>query len=116
MQLGRTRAAVLLTVADRAGCTTTELSITAGVSVSTASEHTTVLRQAGLITTTRHHKAVLHTMTPARPRPAQHDLTDATGRGRCPLHAPRTVPSTRRLHTPAGMVLNGVLNSTNTEP
>lgn len=63
--LGRTRAAILLTVADRAGCTTTELSTTVGVSVSTASEHATVLRQAGLITTTRHHKAVLHTMTPA---------------------------------------------------
>ncbi|GAA2455205.1 winged helix-turn-helix domain-containing protein [Streptomyces macrosporus] len=62
--LGRTRAAILLTVADRAGCTTTELPTTAGVSVSTASEHASVLRQAGLIATTRHHKAVLHTVTP----------------------------------------------------
>lgn len=62
--LGRTRAAVLLAVAGRAGCTTTELSAAVGISVSSASEHATVLRRAGLITTTRHRKAALHTMTP----------------------------------------------------
>ncbi|MTE19738.1 helix-turn-helix domain-containing protein [Streptomyces sp. TRM43335] len=62
--LGRTRAAVLLAIADRVGCTTTELSTAVGISVSNASEHATVLRRAGLITTTRHHKAVLHTVTP----------------------------------------------------
>ncbi len=61
--LGRTRAAVLLAIADRDGCTTTELSTAVGVSVSSASEHATVLRRTGLIATTRHHKAVLHTIT-----------------------------------------------------
>jgi DNA-binding transcriptional ArsR family regulator len=63
--LGRTRAAVLHTIAGHPGCTTTELAAAARISPSSASEHATVLRTAGLITTLRHHQAVLHTLTPA---------------------------------------------------
>lgn len=57
--LGRTRAAVLETVASP--CTTSELARRAGISLASASQHATVLREAGLLTTTRHRNAVLHT-------------------------------------------------------
>lgn len=60
--LGSTRAAALRTIA--AGCTTTELAAQIGVSPSTASEHATVLRRAGLITTQRNGIAVWHALTP----------------------------------------------------
>lgn len=40
--LGRTRAAVLLTIADRTGCTTTEIARRVGISAASASEHTSV--------------------------------------------------------------------------
>lgn len=59
--LGTTRAASLRAVAD--GCTTTELAAGTGVSRSTASEHATVLRSAGLITTQRQGLSVWHTPT-----------------------------------------------------
>jgi DNA-binding transcriptional ArsR family regulator len=60
--LGRTRAAVLDAVAG-GPCTTSELAHRAGVSVSSASEHATVLRDADLIVSRRVSKAVLHTLT-----------------------------------------------------
>ncbi|MFJ8083035.1 ArsR/SmtB family transcription factor [Streptomyces sp. NPDC096205] len=60
--LGRTRAKVLASLATPAGTTT--LAERAGVSVATASEHATVLRAAGLITTLRDGSRVLHTLTP----------------------------------------------------
>jgi DNA-binding transcriptional ArsR family regulator len=60
--LGSTRASVLQ--AATRGCTTTELARDAGVSIPTASEHATVLRRAGLISTQRYGQAVLHTITP----------------------------------------------------
>jgi len=60
--MGRTRAAVLSTIAD--GCTTTELAGRAGISPASASQHATVLRDAGLITTSRQGSAVLHMLTP----------------------------------------------------
>jgi DNA-binding transcriptional ArsR family regulator len=60
--LGSTRAAALGVVA--AGCTTTELAAAIGVSRSTASEHATVLRRAGLITTQRQGMSVWHFTTP----------------------------------------------------
>lgn len=60
--LGRTRAGVLASLATPAG--TTALAERAGVSVATASEHATVLRAAGLITTVRDGSRVLHTLTP----------------------------------------------------
>ena len=44
--------------------TTTETADRVGISLPSASQHTTVLRNAGLITTTRTGTAVLHTLTP----------------------------------------------------
>ncbi|MGK5543363.1 ArsR/SmtB family transcription factor [Streptomyces sp. URMC 127] len=61
--LGRTRAAVLLTIIDGTGCTTTEVARRVGISPASASEHTSVLRSAGLVTTARHRNAALHTAT-----------------------------------------------------
>ncbi|WP_030922584.1 ArsR/SmtB family transcription factor [Streptosporangium amethystogenes] len=60
--LGRTRAEVLATLRDPA--TTTVVAERAGVSLASASQHTTVLRNAGLISTTRMGGSVLHTLTP----------------------------------------------------
>ncbi|MGW2770569.1 ArsR family transcriptional regulator [Streptomyces sp. NPDC001275] len=60
--LGRTRAAVLAAV--RHSATTTTLAERTGISLPSASQHTTVLRNAGLITTTRTGSAVLHTLSP----------------------------------------------------
>ncbi|WNF31100.1 helix-turn-helix domain-containing protein [Streptomyces sp. C11-1] len=60
--LGRARAAALCAVA--AGATTGEIARAAGVSASSASRHATALRDAGLITSSRHAATVLHTLTP----------------------------------------------------
>jgi DNA-binding transcriptional ArsR family regulator len=60
--LGRTRATVLRAAA--AGATTSELARVAGVSASCVSQHTTVLRDAGLITSQRQAASILHTLTP----------------------------------------------------
>jgi hypothetical protein len=61
--LGRTRAAVLVAIADRPGCSTTELASTVGIAPASASEHATVLRTAGLIDTVRHQNTALHRPT-----------------------------------------------------
>ncbi|MHC5905319.1 ArsR/SmtB family transcription factor [Streptomyces sp. S6] len=60
--LGRTRARVLRAAAT--GATTGELARATGVSASSASQHATALRRAGLLTTRRHATFVLHTLTP----------------------------------------------------
>jgi DNA-binding transcriptional ArsR family regulator len=60
--VGRNRAAVLRTIAD--GCTTTELAGRVGISLAAASQHASILRDAGLITTHRQGSAVLHVLTP----------------------------------------------------
>lgn len=60
--MGHTRAAVLAAVGD--GCTTGELAGRAGVSVSSASEHAAVLRQAGLVSSARRRQQVRHALTP----------------------------------------------------
>lgn len=60
--LGRTRAAVLRAV--EGGGTTTQLSHRSGASLASASQHATVLREAGLISTRRDGCAVVHTLTP----------------------------------------------------
>ena len=60
--VGRNRAAVLRTIAD--GCSTTELAGRVGISLAAASQHASVLRDAGLITTHRCGSAVLHVLTP----------------------------------------------------
>lgn len=60
--LGRTRALILrLTVA---GATTGELARSCGVSPAAASQHTTALRNTGLISSHRRGPRVLHTITP----------------------------------------------------
>jgi MarR family protein len=62
--LGRTRAAVLLTIAERPHLNTTELARALGTSPASASQHATVLREAGLVVTHRHNGAALHTLSP----------------------------------------------------
>ena len=61
--LGRTRAEILETVAD-GSVTTTELAHDTGVAPATASHHVGILRQAGLLSTCRAGRAVVHTVTP----------------------------------------------------
>ncbi|MFC5720714.1 ArsR/SmtB family transcription factor [Streptomyces gamaensis] len=63
--LGRTRATVLCTIAEHPGSTTTQLAARAGIAPASASEHATVLRQAGLTASARHRNMVLHTPTAA---------------------------------------------------
>jgi DNA-binding transcriptional ArsR family regulator len=60
--LGSTRAAILTTVRD--GRATTALARELGISAASASEHTKVLREAGLVTSTRAGRAMVHTATP----------------------------------------------------
>nr|WP_055508286.1 helix-turn-helix domain-containing protein [Nonomuraea pusilla] len=60
--LGRTRAGVL--AALRRPATTSDLADRLAISRASASEHTTVLRNAGLVATSRMGNAVLHTLTP----------------------------------------------------
>ncbi|OKJ39231.1 ArsR family transcriptional regulator [Streptomyces sp. CB02366] len=60
--VGHTRSAVLSSIG--AGCTTSELARRAGVSLASASQHASVLREAGLVLTLRHGSSVLHTLTP----------------------------------------------------
>lgn len=64
--LGRTRAAVLRSLTHPA--TTTQLSRRLGISPASTSDHTRILRAAGLITTHRTQGTALHALTPtARP-------------------------------------------------
>ncbi|MFJ5974455.1 transposase [Streptomyces sp. NPDC093060] len=72
--LGPTRAAVLTTVVNRPGCSTTELAATVGIAAASASEHAAVLRGAGLLHTVRHGKMVAHNATAAA-----HALLEASG-------------------------------------
>lgn len=59
--LGHTRAAVLQALQEPR--TTSELARCAGVSLSSASEHASVLRRAGLVTSTRERHHMHHTLT-----------------------------------------------------
>jgi DNA-binding transcriptional ArsR family regulator len=59
--VGRTRAGVLQTLTE--SCTTTELGRRLGISAAAASQHTAVLREAGLITSQRKLNMVVHTVT-----------------------------------------------------
>lgn len=59
--LGATRAAALAATAD--GCTTSRLAHQCEVAISTASEHATVLRDCGLISTERDGGSVIHRIT-----------------------------------------------------
>jgi DNA-binding transcriptional ArsR family regulator len=60
--LGKTRARVLQALGDGT-CSTTDLAQRAGVAVSSASEHATVLRRAGLVDSRRHRSTVFHGLT-----------------------------------------------------
>ncbi|GAB3945457.1 winged helix-turn-helix domain-containing protein [Micromonospora vulcania] len=60
--LGRTRAAVLQASDD--GCTTGEVARRLNISPAAASQHATVLRNAGLLVSQRDRNTVLHTLTP----------------------------------------------------
>lgn len=60
--LGTTRATVLEVISE--SCSTTELAARLRVSLATASQHATVLRQTGLVTTRRDGRRVEHTLTP----------------------------------------------------
>ncbi|WP_422738390.1 ArsR/SmtB family transcription factor [Micromonospora sp. WMMD729] len=60
--LGRTRAAVLEASDD--GCTTGEMARRLDISPAAASQHATVLRNAGLLVSHRDRNTVLHTLTP----------------------------------------------------
>jgi DNA-binding transcriptional ArsR family regulator len=60
--LGATRARVLALAAT--GCTTTELSRQIGMSLSSVSYHTSILRRSGLLTTQRDGLSVRHDLTP----------------------------------------------------
>ncbi|MEV4820351.1 helix-turn-helix transcriptional regulator [Micromonospora sp. NPDC049274] len=62
--LGATRAAVLRRLAGEGGLTTTALSRAVGVSLSSASEHATALRAAGLVVSEREGGTVRHHVTP----------------------------------------------------
>nr|WTB28841.1 winged helix-turn-helix domain-containing protein [Streptomyces sp. NBC_00830] len=62
--LGRTRTTVLTTIAEHQGCSTKELATRAGIAPASASEHASILREAGLICSLRHRNSVLHTVTP----------------------------------------------------
>ncbi|MCX4692902.1 helix-turn-helix transcriptional regulator [Streptomyces sp. NBC_01408] len=59
--MGRTRAGVLLALTESR--TTTQLGRRLGISAAAASQHTAVLREAGLITSRRKLNAVLHSLT-----------------------------------------------------
>jgi len=59
--LGRTRALAVHALADPRS--TTELALCLGVSIGTASRHAAALRDAGLVTSTRHGSAMLHVAT-----------------------------------------------------
>jgi DNA-binding transcriptional ArsR family regulator len=60
--LGRTRAAVLEAVGD--GSSTGEIARRLGISPAAASQHASVLRNAGLLVTRRDRNMVVHTLTP----------------------------------------------------
>ncbi|GAB4075394.1 winged helix-turn-helix domain-containing protein [Nostocoides australiense] len=62
--LGRTRARVLVALAT-GSCSTSELAARAGISASSASEHATALRRAGLIDSRRQRREVRHRATDA---------------------------------------------------
>jgi DNA-binding transcriptional ArsR family regulator len=61
--VGTTRAAVLEVVGAREGTITTEMARRVGISAASASEHATVLREAGLISSHRDRNRVMHQLT-----------------------------------------------------
>ncbi|MFI0485331.1 ArsR/SmtB family transcription factor [Actinomadura sp. 9N215] len=62
--LGTTRATILCLISDKPR-TTSELAQITGTTPANTSQHATVLREAGLIATHRHHNTALHVLTHA---------------------------------------------------
>jgi DNA-binding transcriptional ArsR family regulator len=62
--LGHTKARVLTAIESSPDLSTTQLAAHLGISPASASEHASVLRSAGLITSTRDRNAVRHTLLP----------------------------------------------------
>ncbi|MET7451320.1 winged helix-turn-helix domain-containing protein [Streptomyces sp. NPDC005574] len=62
--LGRTRAATLFTIARSENATGSEIARQLSISPASASEHATVLRDAGLIQSTRVRNTIHHALTP----------------------------------------------------
>ena len=62
--IGRPRAAILERLAAGSGYTTTELARSLTISSASASEHLSILREAGLAVSTRHGMSVIHSATP----------------------------------------------------
>ncbi|WP_390624038.1 ArsR/SmtB family transcription factor [Fodinicola feengrottensis] len=62
--LGSTRALILRAIHSCRGATTGRLAKTIGVSAATVSEHVKIMRNSGLLTSTRHAQNVLHIVTP----------------------------------------------------
>lgn len=60
--VGQTRASALRSLTDT--CTTTQLAARLGISIGSASQHASILRESGLITTLRVRNWALHTVTP----------------------------------------------------
>ncbi|UNS95057.1 winged helix-turn-helix domain-containing protein [Streptomyces tubbatahanensis] len=60
--VGRTRAKVLQALTET--CNTSELGRRLGISPAAASQHATVLREAGLVTSRRRSNTMLHSLTP----------------------------------------------------
>jgi DNA-binding transcriptional ArsR family regulator len=94
--LGSTRARALRVLGERC-CTTTELAQQIGVSVSSASEHAAVLREAGLIVTRRRGSSVTHVISqPGRiviDSVTQANAPSVPHAGRPGGHAPTALPS-----------------------
>lgn len=89
--LGRTRAAVLEEIAASSGTTGGEIARRLGMSAASASEHTGILREAGLILSHRVSNTVWHTLTP---------LGQALVEGHRPAETPH-VPRATLLRSPA---------------
>ena len=62
--LGRTKARVLVAIESRPDLTTTQLATYLGISTASASEYASILRAAGLVTSTRDRNAVRHSLLP----------------------------------------------------
>jgi DNA-binding transcriptional ArsR family regulator len=60
---GQTRARVLVTVGNTASLSTTQIADHCAISLSSASEHATVLRQAGLLASNRRGETMRHSIT-----------------------------------------------------
>jgi DNA-binding transcriptional ArsR family regulator len=88
--LGRTRTEVPESLAEHHAMTTTELTHCVGIAPATASHHAGVLREAGLLNTSRAGQAVLHTLT-------RLGLALLPGR---PPSAPRAFDRRRRVFLP----------------